>query len=143
MYVCVNVEAGDIPRGTRVTFRPDPQIFKSTVEFDFDKVALRMDELAYLNAGLSIQMRDFRKPVATGAAAAAMKAAADLATKPEALPVTLNTYIYAYIHVFFALYLCGYIFCGIAYVCMYVCMYVCIYTFMYVFCVFLISTYVP
>eukprot|EP01035_Chromulina_nebulosa_P037977 gene37977-51287_t len=81
------VEAGDIPRGTRVTFRPDPLIFKSTVEFDFDKVALRMDELAYLNAGLSIQMQDFRKPIATGAAAAAMKAVADLATKPEALPV--------------------------------------------------------
>lgn len=90
MYVCFHVEAGDIPRGTRVTFRPDPLIFKSTVEFDFDKVALRMDELAYLNAGLSIQMQDFRKPIATGAAAAAMKAVADLATKPEALPVTLT-----------------------------------------------------
>jgi DNA gyrase/topoisomerase IV subunit B len=76
-----------MPQGTRVTFRPDPEIFKSTVEFDFDKVALRMDELAYLNAGLSILMRDFRKPVATGAAAVAMKAAADLTTQPEKKPV--------------------------------------------------------
>lgn len=37
--------------GTKVTFVPDQVIFKSGIEFEFDKLAGRMDELAYLNAG--------------------------------------------------------------------------------------------
>jgi len=61
------VGADDISRGTRVTFKPDPQIFKTTLEFDFDKVAARMDELAYLNAGLTIHMVDMRKPISKSA----------------------------------------------------------------------------
>jgi len=47
-------------RGTRVTFKPDPTIFKSTLEFDYDKIASRIDELAYLNPGLTITMIDKR-----------------------------------------------------------------------------------
>jgi DNA gyrase subunit B len=47
-----------------VTFKPDPLIFKSTVEFDFDKLADRVDELAYLNAGLTIHMTDERTKAA-------------------------------------------------------------------------------
>ena len=38
-------------RGTKVTFKPDPEIFKST-EFSFDISAQRLRELAYLNRGL-------------------------------------------------------------------------------------------
>ena len=38
-------------RGTRVIFKPDPKIFKTTLDFDYDRLASRFDELAYLNAG--------------------------------------------------------------------------------------------
>ena len=47
-------------RGTKVIFKPDPSIFKTTVEFDYDRLRSRIDELAYLNAGLSIRMFDRR-----------------------------------------------------------------------------------
>lgn len=49
-----------VSRGTRVLFKPDPEIFKTTVDFDFDKLASRVDELAYLNAGLTLRMIDRR-----------------------------------------------------------------------------------
>ena len=39
--------------GTIVTFRPDPQVFE-TIEFDYDTLAGRLRELAFLNAGLEI-----------------------------------------------------------------------------------------
>lgn len=51
---------GDESRGTAVRFRPDPSIFKTTVVFDFDRLATRLDELAYLNAGLTIHLVDKR-----------------------------------------------------------------------------------
>jgi DNA gyrase subunit B len=47
-------------RGTKVVFKPDPTIFKTTVDMDFDKLATRVDELAYLNPGLTIKMIDKR-----------------------------------------------------------------------------------
>jgi DNA gyrase subunit B len=43
--------------GTIVRFRPDPQIF-SSIGFRFDIVANRMRELAFLNRGLRILVRD-------------------------------------------------------------------------------------
>lgn len=46
--------------GTTVTFYPDPLIFKAGLVFDFDRLAGRMDELAYLNPGLTITMVDER-----------------------------------------------------------------------------------
>jgi DNA gyrase subunit B len=46
--------------GTRTTFRPDPQIFPSTV-FSFDVLASRMRELAFLNRGLKIEIRDEKR----------------------------------------------------------------------------------
>lgn len=46
--------------GTRVVFQPDPSIFKTTLHFDYDKLASRVDELAYLNAGLTLTMIDKR-----------------------------------------------------------------------------------
>jgi DNA gyrase subunit B len=47
-------------RGTRVTFKPDSSIFKTTTVFDVEKIAERLDELAYLNAGLKISLIDHR-----------------------------------------------------------------------------------
>ena len=47
-------------RGTSVIFKPDDTIFKTTTEFEYDKLATRIDELAYLNAGLTIKLIDAR-----------------------------------------------------------------------------------
>src|SRR3989337_1559579 len=43
--------------GTIITFKPDPQIFE-TVEFDFETLATRLRELAFLNKGLHIVITD-------------------------------------------------------------------------------------
>ncbi|MEN9214290.1 MAG: DNA topoisomerase (ATP-hydrolyzing) subunit B [Gloeomargarita sp. DG02_5_bins_242] len=48
-------------RGTSVRFRPDAEIFKETTEFDFATLTNRLRELAYLNAGVQISLRDYRK----------------------------------------------------------------------------------
>jgi DNA gyrase subunit B len=47
-------------RGTKVRFRPDGQVFE-TLEFSFDVLAQRLRELAFLNKGLSITLKDERK----------------------------------------------------------------------------------
>ena len=46
-------------RGTKVTFKPDPQIFES-VQFSFDTLSQRLRELAFLNAGVTITIEDER-----------------------------------------------------------------------------------
>jgi len=46
-------------RGTKVTFRPDAQIFE-TVEYSFDTLAQRLRELAFLNGGILITIDDER-----------------------------------------------------------------------------------
>ncbi len=46
-------------RGTTVTFYPDKEIF-STLEFSFDVLAKRLRELAFLNKGIKITLRDER-----------------------------------------------------------------------------------
>ena len=54
-------EAGSTDqRGTTVTFKPDPQIFQQTLEYNYDTLANRMRELAYLNKGITIVMVDRR-----------------------------------------------------------------------------------
>ncbi len=45
--------------GTKVTFRADPQIFK-TIEFNYDIIASRMRNLAFLNKGLHVDLVDER-----------------------------------------------------------------------------------
>jgi len=45
--------------GTKVTFKPDPEIFKGT-EFSFEILSQRLRELGYLNRGLIIALRDER-----------------------------------------------------------------------------------
>src|SRR5581483_11798869 len=46
-------------RGTKVTFKPDAQIFETT-EFSFDTLAQRLRELAFLNGGILITIDDER-----------------------------------------------------------------------------------
>jgi len=47
-------------RGTVITFKPDATVFE-TVEFDYDTIAARMRELAFLNRGLRVIVLDKRK----------------------------------------------------------------------------------
>ncbi|GKS55688.1 DNA gyrase subunit B [Enterococcus sp. DIV0765f] len=51
--------------GTTVHFIPDPEIFTETTTFDFNKLATRIRELAFLNRGMKISIEDRReeKPV--------------------------------------------------------------------------------
>ncbi|GAA3781885.1 DNA topoisomerase (ATP-hydrolyzing) subunit B [Corallibacter vietnamensis] len=46
--------------GTIVTFKPDPQIFQQTLEYNYDTLASRMRELAYLNKGITVHLVDKR-----------------------------------------------------------------------------------
>ena len=46
--------------GTKITFRPDPEIFVVTREFKYDILVRRMRELAFLVPGLTIEVKDHR-----------------------------------------------------------------------------------
>ncbi|HSY42485.1 MAG TPA: DNA topoisomerase (ATP-hydrolyzing) subunit B [Candidatus Acidoferrum sp.] len=46
--------------GTLITFKPDPEIFRDTVEFKTPIIAQRLRELAFLNSGLEILFTDER-----------------------------------------------------------------------------------
>ena len=45
--------------GTEITFMPDPEIFETT-NFDYDTLFKRLRELAFLNKGIKITIKDFR-----------------------------------------------------------------------------------
>ena len=47
--------------GTVVTFKPDPSIFQQTLEYNYDTLASRMRELAFLNRGITITLTDKRR----------------------------------------------------------------------------------
>jgi DNA gyrase subunit B len=47
-------------RGTKVTFKPDAEIFTELTEFSYDVLSQRLRELAFLNRGLKITIRDER-----------------------------------------------------------------------------------
>ena len=47
--------------GTYVKFHPDKEIFKQTIEFDYETLAMRMRELAFLNKGITITITDKRQ----------------------------------------------------------------------------------
>lgn len=46
--------------GTKVTFKPDPLIFKETTVYDFDILKTRLREMAFLTKGLRIILKDMR-----------------------------------------------------------------------------------
>ena len=51
---------GDADRtGTKVTFMPDDQIFETT-EWEYERLKARLREVAYLNKGITINLRDDR-----------------------------------------------------------------------------------
>ncbi len=47
-------------KGTEVLFKADPEIFKETDVYDYDILATRLREQAFLNAGVHIELRDER-----------------------------------------------------------------------------------
>jgi DNA gyrase subunit B len=55
------LEKGETTRltGSTVTFWPDPKVFETT-EFSFETIYRRLQEMAFLNRGLSISLRDER-----------------------------------------------------------------------------------
>ncbi|WP_296313083.1 DNA topoisomerase (ATP-hydrolyzing) subunit B [Winogradskyella sp. UBA3174] len=59
MYPVKKVGTTD-KRGTIVTFRPDATIFTQTLEYNYDTLASRLRELAYLNKGITIHLVDQR-----------------------------------------------------------------------------------
>src|SRR5690606_7709822 len=46
--------------GTTIRFKPDPEIFQETTVFDYEILANRLRELAFLNKGLTIHIVDLR-----------------------------------------------------------------------------------
>ncbi len=55
----VKVKGESKKNGTRVHFWPDESIFE-TLDFNFDTLSKRLRELAFLNAGIKISLRDMR-----------------------------------------------------------------------------------
>ncbi|MEE2968228.1 MAG: DNA topoisomerase (ATP-hydrolyzing) subunit B [Verrucomicrobiota bacterium] len=53
-------EIPEKPTGTKITFFPDATIFTDTIEFQTERLAKRMRELAFLNPGLTIELIDER-----------------------------------------------------------------------------------
>ena len=46
--------------GTKITFKPDAEIFKTTREFQYEIIAKRLRELAFLNPGVHVDLSDER-----------------------------------------------------------------------------------
>ncbi len=47
--------------GVTVHFKPDPEIFQDTTEFEYEMILSRMREQAFLNAGVKISLSDLRE----------------------------------------------------------------------------------
>lgn len=47
-------------RGTTITFKADPEIFKETTVYDYEVLQTRLREQAFLNAGVRITLKDTR-----------------------------------------------------------------------------------
>nr|WP_255654438.1 DNA topoisomerase IV subunit B [Cohnella sp. REN36] len=46
--------------GTKVTFKPDPKVFHGNVSINYDTLAERLQEIAFLNSGLKVVVKDQR-----------------------------------------------------------------------------------
>lgn len=46
--------------GTKVTFKPDVRVFQTGIHFNYDTLAERLQEIAFLNSGLRINIKDER-----------------------------------------------------------------------------------
>jgi len=46
--------------GTTITFKPDPEVFTETIEYDYQTLQSRIRELAFLNKGIEISLYDER-----------------------------------------------------------------------------------
>ena len=53
-------------RGTIVTFKPDPEIFTQTLEYNYETLANRMRELSFLNKGITVVIVDKRETCPLG-----------------------------------------------------------------------------
>ncbi|MCE5007661.1 MULTISPECIES: DNA topoisomerase (ATP-hydrolyzing) subunit B [Staphylococcus] len=51
----------DKPTGTVIRFKADPEIFTETTEYNYDTLQQRTRELAFLNKGISITLKDERE----------------------------------------------------------------------------------
>lgn len=66
MYDVKAIGESDIT-GTIVTFHPDPEIFTMTTTYNYDTLANRLRELAFLNKGVRLSLTDEREVVENGA----------------------------------------------------------------------------
>ena len=53
-------------KGTLVTFKPDKDIFKEVIDFEYDILSNRMRELSFLNKGITISITDNREETKKG-----------------------------------------------------------------------------
>lgn len=58
--VASNGDEDGLKKGTRVTFKASEDTFKNVIEYDFEKLEHRYRELAFLNSGVRILLRDKR-----------------------------------------------------------------------------------